>query len=131
MKQSFSLVEVLVAVSLISTVIVTTLQMQQNNIFFLEKFKESSTQNSYISLATSSSKTLRNKKIILSDVVNFNDDDIRKELKDIRVKVVDSKADNVKIPKNDFLEGKVIQSTYSTDKVTKIFYTFKLIEKGE
>ena len=125
MKKAFSLIEVLVAVSLITTVIVAILQMQQNNIFFLEKFKNSSLNNAYISLVASTSKTKRNKDIILSDMVDLNDDDIRKEFKEIKINIKDSSKKDMELPKNDYVKGSFIESTYSLNNMQNKFYSFK------
>jgi prepilin-type N-terminal cleavage/methylation domain-containing protein len=125
LKKAFSLIEVLVAVSLITTVIVAILQMQQNNIFFLEKFKNSSLNNAYISLVASTSKTKRNKDIILSDMVDLNDDDIRKEFKEIKIKIKDSSKKDMELPKNDYVKGSFIESTYSLNNMQNKFYSFK------
>ena len=125
MKKAFSLIEVLVAVSLITTVIVAILQMQQNNIFFLEKFKNTSLNNAYISLVASTSKTKRNKDIILSDMVDLNDDDIRKEFKEIKIKIKDSSKKDMELPKNDYVKGSFIESTYSLNNIQNKFYSFK------
>ena len=130
MKKSFSLVEVLVAVSLISTVIVAIIKMQQNNLFFIEKFKNTANQNGYISLVVSNSKNLRNKNIKLGDKVTLDDDDIRKEFKDIKIKVKDENTKDMELPVNDYLVGKVIKSVYTLDNIHKVFYKFSLIEKG-
>ena len=126
-SKAFSLIEVLVAVSLITTIIVTILQMQQNNIYFLEKFKTSSLDTGYISFVISDSKDIRNKNIIVSDVVNFNDDDIRKELKDIKIKIKDERIKDIELPKNDYINNaKVIKSTYILDDKQKTFYSFTI-----
>lgn len=127
MKKSFSLIEILVAVSLITTVIVAILQMQQNNIYFLEKFKKTSLDNGYISSAVSSSKNMRNKDIILSDLVDLKDDDIRKELKNIKIKVKDERVKDIELPENEYIKSaKVIKTTYSLNNKNKVFYNFTI-----
>jgi type II secretory pathway pseudopilin PulG len=127
LKKSFSIVEVLVAVSLIVTVITAILQMQQNNLHFLEKFKISSLNKSYISLAISSSKQLKDETIYLSDKIDMKDDDIRKELKAIKIKIKDTKLKDITVPENNYLKSiKVIKTTYSLDNMKHNFYVFKL-----
>lgn len=129
LKKAFSLVEVLVAVSLIATVIASVLQMQQNNLFFLEKFKTSSTNNTYISLGVEKidTKELRNKNIIVGDKINLGDDDIRRELKAIKLKVKDTQLKDKELPENDYVKTiQIYESAYSLENMTKKFYTFKL-----
>ena len=131
MKKAISLVEVLISVALLSIVITAVFQMQQNNLFYLEKFKNTSLYSSYISLIVeqSDSSKLKNTTIYLSDKVNFDDDDIRKELKEIKIKIKDEEDIDVKLPKNDYLQtAKIIKSTYSISdsKASKTFYKFQL-----
>ncbi len=73
---------------------------------------------------------MRNETIRVSDKINFNDDDMRKELKNIKIILKDKKLKNIELPKNDYLKDtKVIKSTYSIEKeVSKVFYTFKLVQ---
>jgi len=116
-----------VAVSLIVTVIAAVLKMQQNNLFFLEKFKTQSQINSYISMIVESSKDIRNKDIRLEDKIKFRDDDIRKEFKSVKITVKDEKMPEIKLPKNDYLKGaKVLKTTYTLDGKQNIFYSFSL-----
>lgn len=129
MKKAFSLVEVLVAVSLIVTVIAAVLQMQQNNIYFLEKFKTSFKNSEYISFIVNlmDEKGLRNKNIIVGDSVDLKDDDIRRELKNIKVKLKDIHVKDIELPPNDFVkEIQIFESSYTLEKMDKKFYTFKL-----
>ncbi len=129
MKKALSLVEVLIAIVLLTVIISVILQIQQNNIFFLEKFKNNSLYNSYISLiVTSNENKLRNENIYLSDKVNLNDDDIRKEFKEIKINIKDIEDKDIDLPKNDYIKtAKIIKSIYTIeDKSAKTFYTFKL-----
>ncbi|MEA3290247.1 MAG: hypothetical protein U9Q04_08735 [Campylobacterota bacterium] len=128
MKKSISLVEVLVSIVLLTVVIAASLQIKQNNLHNLEVFEQKSTNNSYISLSVSSSTSMRNKKVYLSDIVDFGDDDIRKELKEVKVNIKDDELEDVKLPKNDYIHtAKVFESTYTIeDKTVKKFYTFTL-----
>ena len=128
MKQALSLTEVLISVMLITVVIATVLQIQQNNIFYLKKFKTSALNNSYIAaIATSDANNNRNKSIRLSDRIDFNDDNIRKELKKIKIKIKDKKLEDMKLPKNDFIKSaNIVESSFSIGNTTrKVFYSFK------
>ena len=128
MKKALSLVEVMISIVLLTIIIASILQIQQNNLSFLERFKESSLYNSYISMVATVEDTKRNKTVYLDKVVRFKDDEIRKELKEVKVKIKDEEVDEIELPKNDYLQNaKIYQSTYSIDdKVVKSFYTFRL-----
>lgn len=128
-KDAFSLIEVMVAVSLIVTVIAAVLKMQQNNIFFLEKFKNSSLNNTYISLIANepNPQNLRNESIRVGDKVRLDDDDLRRELKNIKLKVKEKRLDDIKLPENDYIkEAQVYESSYTVDNMNKKFFIFKL-----
>ncbi|MEA3384308.1 MAG: hypothetical protein U9Q20_06535 [Campylobacterota bacterium] len=128
MKKALSLVEVMVAILLLTIIITTVLQIQQNNIFFLEKFKNSSLYNSYISLVVETPKSIRNESFILSDKINLDDDDIRKEFKNIKISVKDVKEKDLELPQNDYIKNAIVtKSIYSIEgKTSKSYYTFKL-----
>jgi len=125
-KSGISLIEILVSIAILSVVITAVLKIQQNNLHFLEKFKVSSLSNSYISFAQKEGKA-RNQDIYLSDIVDFKDDDIRKELKEVKVHIKDEEDTGIKLPKNDYIQSaKVYKSTYNVGGNTKIFYTFTI-----
>ena len=131
MKKSFTLVEILIAVALISVVIVALIKMGQNNLFLLEKFKTISTNNDYNSLAfygIDENKT-EDKNIYLDEVADFKDDDLRRELKEIKVIVKNEKLDDENIPVENFVLTKKVTKTKLTieNQQEKDFYRFKLV----
>ena len=131
MKKSFTLIEVIIAVSLLSIVITTSLQIRQNNLSFLEKYQSSSLYNEYISLASSYDlkDTLDvNTHIYLDEIVNFKNDDIRKEFKDIKVYIKNEIINTIDLSTDDLsLNINIIQNNFKIeDKINKNFYTFKL-----
>jgi prepilin-type N-terminal cleavage/methylation domain-containing protein len=130
-KKAFSLIEVLVAVMLLTVVIGVVLKVQQNNLFFVEQFKESSKNDEYLSIATldqNKSKDLRNTHIYLDKVVDFKDDDVRKILKELKVTIKDKELDEVPLSAGDYqIIMKQYESEYKIDgKVNKKFYSFEL-----
>ncbi len=132
MKKAISLVEVLVSIMLITTVIVAILQMKDNNFFLLEKFKKTSLYNSYISLAVTIGIN-RNEKVYLDDIVNFDDNDIRKDFKEVRILVKDKNLKDIILPENEYLRFiSVVESNYTmslhNDTAQQKFYTFKLVQ---
>lgn len=128
MKKALSLMEVMISIVLLAVVITSVLQIQQNNLYYIEKFKQSSLYNSYISFVAIVSDQKRNKTVYLDDEVPFKDDEIRRELKQVKIKIKDEEQKDITLPKNDYIQtAKIMKSTYSIDgKVTKSFYTFKL-----
>jgi K+ transporter len=131
MKKSFSLVEVMLSVALVSFVVVTVTKVQDNSHFFLNKFENSSKYNEFITLVPnkkSSLKQLENTNILLSDYLNFKDDDIRKKLKEIKVLKKEEEFDEISIDNEKFkLKVKIIKTNYKIDnEIEKNFYTFQL-----
>ncbi len=130
-KQAISLVEVLVAVMLISVVIVSILQIKENNLYFLEKSKESTKYNAYISMiALDNDKTkLNNDNIYLSDKINFKDDEIRKVLKEIKIKRKEKELKPIEFNSEEYnLQINIKQTKLSIeDKIQKNFYRFSLV----
>ncbi len=131
MKKAFSLVEVLIAVALLSVVIVALIKMGQNNLFLLEKFKTTNTSSGYNSLAffgIDMNKT-EDKNIYLDEVVDFKDDDLRRELKEIKVVVKNEKLEDEKIEADSFTITKKITKIHLTtdNQNEKDFYRFQLV----
>jgi len=132
MKKAISIIEVLVAVMLITTVIAAVLQMKNNNLFFLDKFSQSALLNSYVSYTVvQPPNSKRDTKIYLDKQVDFNDDDIRKKLKQIKISIKDTEEKDIGIPKNDYIQSvNILKSSYNLEykekKIQQNFYTFKL-----
>lgn len=123
MKQAISLVEVLVSIVLLSTVIVASLQMKNNTLFFLEQFPQKSLYNSYLSIAVKDGQN-RNDTFYLDQKTNFRDDDIRKILKQIKITIKDKQLKNIQIVENKYIESiGVIESSYSVKNQDKMMHT--------
>ena len=128
-KKAISLVEVLISVMIISVVIVTILQIKQNNLNFLEKSKDISKNNAYISLiALNNKKNSVNKNIYLSDEIKFKDDDIRRDLKKVKIKVKDEELEPIEFSSEDYsISINTKKTTLSIgEDYQKIFYRFSL-----
>ncbi len=131
MKKSFTIVEVLIAVALISVVIVALIKMGQNNLFLLEKFKTSNTTSDYNALAffgIDENKT-SDENIYLDEVADFKDDDLRRELKVIKVIVKNERLEDEKIGAENFTITKQVTKTKLTieNQNEKDFYRFRLV----
>lgn len=129
MKKAFSLMEVLVAITMLSVVMISLLQVKSDNIFLIQKSDEKAELNDYVSLVMNLEEASdRNENIFLDRVYRFDNDELRKELKPIKVKIKDNKVSSKTI-KNDTYDLNI--TTYSTtynidDKINKSIYTFKI-----
>ena len=128
-KDGISLIEVLISIMLISVVIASIFQIQKNNLNFLEKSKSTIKNSEYISLvALNKEDKLINKDLYLNNEIKFNDDDLRKELKSIKINVKDKELDTLKFDDDKYsVSIKTIETTYKIDNTTqKQFYRFTL-----
>ena len=128
-KDGISLIEVLISIMLISVVIASIFQIQKNNLNFLEKSKSTIKNSEYISLvALNKEDKLINKDLYLNNEIKFNDDEIRKELKSIKINVKDKELDTLKFDDDKYsVSIKTIETTYKIDNTTqKQFYRFTL-----
>ena len=89
-KKSFSLMEVIIAVMILSVVMVALLQIKTENIFLISKTNERIKLNEYVQLSIDLKKineeNSENIEFFLDKKYPFVNDDIRKELKEIKVK---------------------------------------------
>lgn len=102
-KNGFTLIEVMVSVIIISTVIMALLVMRGNSSHMFMNFSNKLELNQYLSFLTSNTKpngdtnttTIEN---ILSDF-NINNN-LRKKLKDIKVKIIYQELNQIDLSKN-------------------------------
>jgi len=127
-KQAISLVEVLVAVMLISVVIVSLLQIKENNLTLLDKLTVSSKLNSYISIIALKNDN-KEGMIYLDQELYFKDDDIRKSLKDIKIEVKNEILSPLKFEVEKYkIQIDIKQTVLSIDDTfKKQFYTFTIV----
>lgn len=128
-KDGISLIEVLISIMLISVVIASIFQIQKNNLNFLEKSKTTIKNSEYISLvALTKQNGIINKDLYLNNEIKFNDDEIRKELKAIKINQKDKELDTLKFDDDKYsISIKTIETTYKIDTTTqKQFYRFTL-----
>ena len=131
MKKSFTLIEVIIAVSILSIVITSTLQIRQNNLDYLDKYNQSKLYNEYASLANIydfKNQLDVNTHVYLDELIKFEDDDIRKELKNIKVYIKNEIINNIDLSSEDFiLSINIVKSNFKIEnKINKNFYSFKL-----
>ena len=129
MRKAFSLMEIIIAVTILSVVMVTLLQVKSDNIFILSKANEKSEVRDALSLAMDlNSASKRNENLFLNKIYSFTNDDVRKVLKDIKVKIKDNelKKDSYETDAGD-IEVITYETSYSIDEeIKKNIYTFKI-----
>ncbi|WP_157352944.1 type IV pilus modification PilV family protein [Aliarcobacter butzleri] len=113
MKKAFSLMEVIISIVILSFVMITLIQIRNENIFLVSKSNQKNYIEDYIILSIGFNDDIldKNENIFLSDKYNFENDDIRKELKDIQIDIKDKK-----------LESKNINSEFNINMKTNILY---------
>ena len=131
MKKSFTLIEVIISVTILSIVISAVLQIQQNNLNDLDKFQSSFKNNEYISMSSLYDKKEKeniNTHFYLDDIVKYKDDNIRKELKNIKIYIKTKLIDTIDLSSDEYdLRIKIYKENYKIkDSISKNFYTFKL-----
>lgn len=130
MKKALSLIEVLVSIILISVVITALLSIKDNNLSFIEKMYSKDKYNAYISLLALDYETIENrsKNVFISDVIDFNDDELKLELSSVKVTVKDKIIDT-----KDFEEAafsyKIYKSSFVIEnKTSKNFFTIRIVK---
>jgi len=99
-KAAFTLIEVMVAVVIISVVIMALIKLFANNSHIFSTLDNKSQSNQYLSLLISPSDYgLENKESTLYDLVKEFDieDDLRRELKNIKVKLLYQELDTIDV----------------------------------
>ena len=129
MNKSFSLMEVIIAIVMLSVVMITLLQVKSDNIFLVNKSNEKSKQSDYIQLAIDmSTEDKKNENIFLDEVYKFKNDDIRKELKSVKIIVKDNQIDSQDYH-TEVINFKIITNARSysiNDDIKKSIYTFRI-----
>ena len=130
-KKSFSLMEVIIAVMILSVVMVALLQIKTENIFLISKTNERIKLNEYVQLSIDLKKVneenSENIEFFLDKKYPFVNDDIRKELKEIKVDIREKKEDEYKIETpSENLNVTIYSRTYSINEdIKKKIFNFK------
>lgn len=130
-KKSFSLMEVIIAVMILSVVMVALLQIKTENIFLISKTNERVKLNEYVQLSIDLKKVneenSENIEFFLDKKYPFVNDDIRKELKEIKVDIREKKEDEYKIETpSENLNVTIYSRTYSINEdIKKKIFNFK------
>lgn len=121
--------EVIIAVVILSFAMLTLLQIKSDNIFILSKSNEQNKLIDYINLAVNTSdQNNKNQNIFLEEIYKFKNDDIRREIKDIKVKKRSEQIDSkdYKIDSINFIITTKENSYLINNDIKKKIYTFKI-----
>jgi len=130
-KKAFTLMEVIISVVLLSVVMITLLQIKSENIFMVSKSDERAKTNDYILMAINFDDKILNKNenIFLQKKYNYENEEIKTELKDIKISIKDEKLESDSI-KSDFNSVNIttLYRTFSLENsdIKKKIYTFKI-----
>ena len=97
-KDAFTLIEVMIAVMIISVVIMALIQMYANNTHLFLSFKQQTKLNQYSSFLIGNEKyAYENKKLTMYNLVDDFDlqDELRQDLKDIKIELSYSEVDRI------------------------------------
>lgn len=131
MKKAFSLMEVIIAIVMLSVVMITLLKIKSENIFLISKNDENTKSNDYILLSVDFEDEISNKNedIFLDKKYQYINDDMRKELKDIKILIKDDKIESKSIESDlNYINTTIFSRTYSLENsnIKKKIYTFKI-----
>lgn len=129
--KAFSLMEVIISIVILSFVMITLLQIKSENIFLISKSNEKIKVNDYILLAIDFKNKIedKNEEIDLYKNYKFENEDIRKELKDIKVTIKDEKIDSEYIHSNfNNINITTFSRTFTLENtdIKKKLYSFKI-----
>lgn len=101
-KNAFTLIEVMVAVMIISIVILAMLQMYANNVHIFSSLRNQVKTNQYtLVLLGNENNSLESKKVLLYDLVRDFDirDELRRELREKRIHILYTKVKYITLSK--------------------------------
>ena len=131
MKKAFSLMEVIIAIVMLSVVMIALLKIKSENIFLVSKSNENTKANEYILLAVDFKDEILNKNenIFLDKKYQYSNDDVRRELKDIKISIKDEKLESESID-NGFnsININTFSRTFTLENsnIKKKIYSFKI-----
>jgi prepilin-type N-terminal cleavage/methylation domain-containing protein len=130
-KKAFSLMEVIIAIVMLSVVMIALLKIKSENIFLISKNDENIKTNEYILLSVDFEDEISNKNedIFLDKKYQYINDDMRKELKDIKISIKDDKIESKSIESDlNYINTTIFSRTYSLENsnIKKKIYTFKI-----
>jgi hypothetical protein len=127
MKKSFSIMETLISVMLLSVTITALLQTKDNNLFILSSINDKNSYDGYISIH-SVSDSQSDENINFNSFISLSDEDLRDKLNDQRVKYKKELRDKIQLKENDIdLNFEIYQEIYTNKELgKKSFYRVQL-----
>lgn len=129
MKNAFSLMEVLIATALLSFIMISLFQIKSNNIFILNKSLDEEKNKDFLIMSVDTKDyENRNKSVYLDKLFNIEDDDYRRELKEIKIKIKDDilKTREIKIDNLNFTISEFKTSFSFENGMQRDIYRFKI-----
>lgn len=129
-KKAFSFMEVIISTIILSVVMIALLKIKSENISIVSKSEQKTKLNDYILMAVNFSDKLRNKNEDISlEKYKYEKEELKKELKDIKVLIKDEKMD-----KKTIIDGSnninitTFSRTFSLENsdIKKKIYSFKI-----
>ena len=123
--------EVIISIVILSFVMITLLKIKSENIFLVSKSNENTKANEYILLAVDFKDEILNKNedIFLDKKYQYSNDDVRRELKDIKISIKDDKVESKSIQSDlNNINTTIFSRTYSLENsnIKKKIYSFKI-----
>ncbi len=130
-KKAFSLIEVIISVTILSVVMLSLLQIKSQNINLISKSEQKSKLNDYILMAVDFKNEIKDKNetIFLDTKYNFENEEIKKEIKNKKVLIKDDKLESSSAKASRNILNIINYSrTYSLEDsdIKKTFYSFKI-----
>ena len=125
-KKAFTLIEVIIAISLLSIVIVTVLKIKENNFSNITKLNEINTNVQLLDIASSRLNINEdiNKHFYMNEILEVKNNDFNKILKNTKV-YVKSKIVNTSKIENKIIN--TIKTNYKIEnKISTNIFTFKI-----
>ena len=130
MKKAFTLIEVIISITLMSFVIVLLLNLKEQNLYLIDKAQDSQEKNAYFAsfVLSSALHNRNNENIYLSDVLSFPKYENNKKLKNfkIRVKNKELNSKEYEITGLSKIEFKQYEALFSSGDGQKKYYFFKI-----
>ncbi len=131
-KKAFTLIEVIISITLMSFVIVLLLNLKEQNLFLVEKAQESQEKSAYFSsfILSSTLNKISNENIYLSDVLSFPKYENNNKLKNFKIGVKTNELNREEYEINGLttIEFKKYETLLSGASKQKKYYFFKINE---
>lgn len=130
MKKAFTLIEVIISITLMSFVIVLLLNLKEQNLYLVDKAQDSQEKNAYFAsfVLASSLQNRNNENIYLSDVLSFPKYEHNKNFKNFKITVKNTalKSKVYEVSSLNNIEFKAYEGLFSNKDTQKKYYFFKI-----